>query len=138
MSRTLCIFKPDLTADRRATAQALLRLLALDFVPTTLAFVQLTKAQATQLYAEHEGRPYFARNIEFMTSGPSMVMVLDGEYAVERLRDVAGTTDPKTARPGTLRRLYGAGLPNNAIHATATEAEVEDEIKIFFDLEEVI
>lgn len=137
MSRTLCIFKPDLTGDRRATNQALLRLLAVDFVPTTLAFTALTKAQAAKLYAAHEGQPYYKRNIEFMMSGPCIVMVLDGERAVERLRDLVGSTDPDKAQPGTLRRIYGKGLPDNAVHATGSEAEVEREISIFFETEDL-
>jgi nucleoside-diphosphate kinase len=135
MSRTLCIFKPDLAGSRAKTNQALLRLLALDFVPTNLMLTQMTKDQAKRLYAAHEGQPYYRANIEFMTSGPCFAIVLDGVRVVERLREVVGSTDPKKAQPGTLRALYGTDLPRNAVHATATEAEVEDEIKIFYEVE---
>ncbi len=135
MSRTLCIFKPELTTDRKDIAHALLRLLAIDLIPVELNCMTLTPAQVMRLYAAHEGQPYHRRNIEFMTSGPCMVMVLDGERAVERLREIVGSTDPKLAQPGTLRAMFGTELPRNAVHASASEAEAADEIRIFFSEE---
>lgn len=135
MSLTLCIFKPDLAANRHDVGHALLRLLAIDLVPMSLQYREITTSQAMRLYAAHEGQPYYRRNIEFVTSGPSIVMVLDGERAVERLREIVGATDPKLAQPGTLRAMFGTELPKNAVHASASDAEVEDEIRIFFNEE---
>ncbi len=135
MSRTLCIFKPDLAAKRHNVAHALLRLLAVDLVPTCLTLIDITFAQAARLYAAHEGQPYYRGNIEFMTSGVCMVMVLDGAKAVERLREIAGGTDPKLAQPGTLRAMFGTELPKNAVHASASDKEAADEIRIFFNEE---
>jgi nucleoside-diphosphate kinase len=132
MSRTLCIFKPDLAASRVNVAQTLVRLISIDLLPIRMQRETLSTPQALRLYAAHFGKPYNRRNIEFMTSGPSVVMVLEGERAVERLREIVGATDPKKAQAGTLRALFGSGLPQNAVHATATVAEVDDEIQIFF------
>ncbi len=133
MERTLCIFKPDLSASTGRVAQALIRLLAIELTPVRLERLTMTYAQAARLYAAHEGQPYYRGNIDFMTSGPSWVMVLEGVRAVERLREMMGDTDPLRARPGTLRRLFGTELPRNAIHGTGTPAEAADEIRIFFE-----
>ncbi len=135
MSRTLCIFKPDLAASRKDVAHALLRLLAVDLVPSALLLMDVTFAQAARLYAAHEGQPYYRRNIDFMISGASVVMVLDGERAVERLREIVGSTDPKKAQPGTLRAMFGTEMPKNAVHASASDKEAADEIRIFFNEE---
>lgn len=133
MSRTLCIFKPDLASKRIDTTHALLRLLAIDLVPVALKRVTLTVAQAARLYAAHAEQPHYRRNIDFMTSGECVVMILDGVRAVERLRELVGSTNPFAAQPGTLRSIFGTTLPRNAVHATGSEAEVEDEIRIFFE-----
>lgn len=132
MSLTLCVFKPDLSA-RHDVAHALIRILAIDLVPIQLKRITMTFAQAMRLYAAHEGQSYYRRNIDFVTSGPCVAMVLQGPHAVDRLRDIVGATDPKTAQPGTLRAMFGTVLPCNAVHASATEADVNDEIRIFFE-----
>jgi nucleoside-diphosphate kinase len=133
MSLTLCIFKPDLADSRVKSGQALLRMLAVDLLPINLVLTRMTEAQAEKLYAAHKGQPYYKRNIEHVTSGLSMIIVIDGELAVERLRDLVGSTDPNKARPGTLRALYGKGMPNNAVHASSSADEAAREIAIFFE-----
>lgn len=132
MSRTLCIFKPDLTASHANTTQALIRLLAIGLLPVQMRQTVITVPQALRLYHAQFGQPHNRRNIDFMTSDLSCVMVLDGEDAVERLRAIIGSTDPQKAARGTLRALYGTELPRNAVHATAMSDEIEDEIAIFF------
>ena len=133
MSLTLCIFKPDLADSRINSGQAMLRLLAVDLLPINLVLTRMTMTQAKTLYKEHEGQPYYGKNIEHVTSGLCMVMIIDAELAVERLRDLIGATDPTKARPGTLRAIYGKGLPNNAVHGSATEEDAIREINIFFE-----
>lgn len=130
--RTLCIFKPDLAANEQHTASALIRLLAIGLLPVQLVRATMTIAQAVQLYAAHDGQPYHRANVDFVASGPSVIMLLEGVRAVDRLREIVGTTDPLRAQPGTLRRMFGTELPRNAVHATATVGEVENEIRIFF------
>jgi nucleoside-diphosphate kinase len=135
MERTLCIFKPDLAARRANVAQALVRLIAVELLPVRMERMTISTPQALRLYSAHFGKPHNRRNIDFITSGRSVVMVLEGESAVERLRDIVGATDPTKAQRGTLRATFGSELPRNAVHATATAAEVEDEIAIFFERE---
>jgi nucleoside-diphosphate kinase len=136
MERTLCIFKPDLVAQpAHDIGHALHRLLGISLMPVQLQRLTMTPAQAMRLYAASVGQSYYGRNIAFMTSGPCLVMVLEGERAVERLREIVGSTDPERAQQGTLRSIFGTELPRNAFHATATQAEVEDEIAIFFGRE---
>jgi len=130
--RTLCIFKPDLAAKPSNVANALIRLLGLGLVPSHLERLTLTQTQAQALYVAHVGQPYHQRNLEFMTSGPCVVMVLEGEFAVDRLRMTIGPTDPQKADPYHLRSVFGSELPRNAFHASATAREAESEIRIFF------
>lgn len=130
--RTLCIFKPDLAANLHNTTQALMRVLELKLVPVELRRLTMTVQHATVLYDEHVGQPHFWPNVEFVTSAPSYLMVLEGESACARLRELLGATDPAKARPGTLRALYGSKLPRNAAHGSATPADAEREIALFF------
>ncbi len=132
IERTLCIFKPDLVANSTHVASALVRLISIGLLPVRLDRVVMTMAQAMRLYAGHDGQPYHRANLEFVASGPCMPMVLEGERAVDRLREIVGSTDPLRAQAGTLRRMFGTTLPRNAVHATATAAEVIEEIRIFF------
>lgn len=133
LGRTLCIFKPDLTYRSLDTAQALIRILAIELVPIRLQRMTLSTTQAMRLYAAHEGKSYYRNNIEFMTSDPSIVMVLEGRLAPERLRELVGSTDPAMAKPGTLRNTFGSGLPYNAVHASEDVLAAEEEIRIFFE-----
>lgn len=132
IERTLCIFKPDLAANLDNVARALFRVLALGLVPVQLRRATLTRAQALELYRGHVGQPYFEPNVEFVTSAPSYLMVLEGEGACAWLREHLGATDPAKARSGTLRAVFGTGLPQNAAHGSATPAEAEREIALFF------
>lgn len=87
---------------------------------------------AQSLYAEHRGAAHYGRNITFMTSGPSVAILLQGNEAVGMLRDLIGPTDPKKAHPTTIRGMFGTELPRNAIHASANATAAEREIAIFF------
>ena len=130
--RTLCIFKPDLTARRADVAHALIRLLAVDLMPVAMRRDVLSSGQARELYREHEGQPYFARNVDFMTSGVSTVLMLEGEQACDRLREMIGATDPAKAARGTLRSMFGSDLPRNAVHGSASVDVAKREILLFF------
>lgn len=139
VERTLCILKPDV-AEKPASRAILIKLIAAALCPVRLQLMQLTRTEVIKLYDAHSGRSYFARNVDFMTSGPCFVMVLEGEDAITRLRELVGPTDPDIARrtalgelkPWSLRALYGVELPRNAIHASATVEEAKREIAIFF------
>lgn len=135
MERTLCIFKPDLAADRVKVGNALVYLLQFGFMPVELVRDRITCEGASSLYYEHAGRDYYEPNIAFITSGDVYLMVLEGpEGACKLLREVVGPTDPFRAPAWTLRGRYGTGLPQNAVHASADVEAAKREISIFFGL----
>ena len=92
----------------------------------------VTPEQAKENYAEHEGKPFYPALIEFITSGPVVKMVITGENAVARCREIMGATDPAKAEPGTIRADFGETITKNAIHGSDSPASAEREISIFF------
>ncbi len=98
---------------------------------------QLSKEQAEAFYAEHKERPFFADLVASMTSGPVVAMVVEGENAVVKLREIVGATDPKKAAPGTIRALFGSNVTQNAIHASDSVANATREIPFFFKSGEI-
>jgi nucleoside-diphosphate kinase len=135
--RCLLIFKPDLVANRHHVASALIRVVsyAPDLIFITLQRLTITRTQAERLYEVHVGQSYHERNVEFMTSGSSVAMVLDGDDACSRLRILSGPTDPFEARRRaneSLRAQFGTMLPRNAVHASENARDAEREIGIFF------
>lgn len=96
-----------------------------------LMLMRLTEAQVRQFYAEHDGKPFFEPLVEFSTSGPFVCIVLKGENAVDRWRELMGATNPQQAKPGTLRHEFGFGMPNNAVHGSDSEQSAEREIALF-------
>src|SRR3954469_10212193 len=101
-----------------------------------MKLVKLEKAQCEEFYAEHKARPFFGELVSFMTSGPVVLMALKGENAVMRNREIMGATDPAKAAPGTLRKLFGDNVGENAVHGSDSAASAERELKIFFTAKE--
>jgi len=132
IERTFCILKPDLTAKTRDVVAVLVRILGINLVPVRMLRTQMTRAEALELYQEHEGQSHFEPNVAFVTSGLVYLIVLEGEAACARLRELIGSTDPTKAQRGTLRQLFGSELPRNAVHGSASPAEAAREIEIFF------
>jgi nucleoside-diphosphate kinase len=99
--------------------------------------VHLSKEKAEGFYIEHKERPFFGSLVNFMTSGPVVLMVLQGENAVERNRQIMGATNPNDAAPGTLRKLYAKSIEANAVHGSDSKASADREIAYFFDTNEV-
>ena len=99
--------------------------------------VHLSKEKAEGFYIEHKERPFFGSLVNFMTSGPVVLMVLQGENAVEKNRQIMGSTNPNDAAPGTLRKLYAKSIEANAVHGSDSKASAEREIAYFFDSNEV-
>jgi nucleoside-diphosphate kinase len=94
--------------------------------------LHLSPSQAQDFYAEHRGKPFFHNLIDFMTSGPCVVAVLEAEDAVRAARNLVGTTDPTLAQPGTLRHCYGSSTTKNAVHASDSPQSARREIPCFF------
>ncbi|MCE5293508.1 MAG: nucleoside-diphosphate kinase [Chlamydiales bacterium] len=93
---------------------------------------QLTKEQAEAFYAEHKGKPFFGELVSMMSSGPVVLMVVEGDNAQAKLRDIIGSTDPKKASPGTIRASFGKSVTENAIHGSDSPESAKREIAFFF------
>jgi nucleoside-diphosphate kinase len=115
--RTLCIIKPDAVEKRKAGA-ILQHLLEEGFNVLGMRQVHLSSRQAQGFYAVHRERPFFKDLCEFMTRSPVIVLALERDNAVLHLRKVIGATDPAKADPGTIRKLYGAHVGENAVHGS--------------------
>lgn len=98
----------------------------------------LSKEKAEGFYIEHKERPFFGELVSFMTSGPVLLMVLEGENAVARNREIMGATNPAEAAENTLRKLYAKSLGENAVHGSDSQSSAEREINYFFDKNEII
>ena len=99
--------------------------------------LHLDEEKAGGFYAEHKERPFFKDLVAFMTSGPIMVQVLEGEYAVAKNREIMGATNPQEADEGTIRRDFAVSIDENAVHGSDSPASAEREIAYFFSAEEI-
>lgn len=115
--RTLCIIKPDAVEKRKAGA-IIQRLLDEGFDILGLRQIVLSKPQAEGFYAVHRERPFFGELVQFMTRGPVVVIALEREDAVQHLRNVIGATDPAKAAEGTVRKVFGSSVGENAVHGS--------------------
>jgi len=131
MQRTLSIIKPDAYEARRIGA--IIALLEKGGLRVAAArTLSLGDAQARAFYDVHRDRPFFDSLVGFMTSGPVMVMVLEGDDAIARNRQIMGATDPAKAEAGTIRALYGTDVQNNAVHGSDAPETAASEIAFFF------
>ena len=128
---TLAIIKPDAVQGRNA-GKILGQLEAAGFVVRAARLVKLTTTQAEAFYEVHRARPFYRPLVTFMTSGPALVLALERDNAVAHLRDVIGATDPAEAKPGSVRKLYGASKERNAIHASDSPETAAREVAFFF------
>jgi nucleoside-diphosphate kinase len=97
----------------------------------------LSKSKAEEFYAEHKARPFFGELVTFMTSGPVMLMCLQGEGAVLKNREIMGATDPKKANAGTIRSKFGDNVGENACHGSDSAESAARELKLFFEKQEI-
>ena len=134
--RTLTIIKPDAVA-RNAIGQIIARFEAAGLKVLAAKFVRLSPDQAAGFYAVHKARPFFASLCAFMTQGPVMPMVLEGEGAIAKLRDIMGATDPAKAAPGTIRRDFASSIEANAVHGSDSPESAAFEIEYFFGPHEI-
>ena len=98
----------------------------------------LSREKCEEFYAEHKERPFFPELVDFMTSGPVMLMVLAGENAVAKNRKVMGATNPAEAEEGTIRKQFGDSMGENAVHGSDSPASAEREIALFFEKSEIV
>ena len=137
VTRTFSIIKPDAT--RRNITGAVTKMLeeaGLRVVASKR--IHMTKEQAEGFYAVHKERPFFGELVSFMTSGPSVVQVLEGENAMQRNRDIMGATNPEEAAPGTIRKELAESLEANSVHGSDSEENAAIEIAYFFNEDEIV
>lgn len=129
--RTLTIIKPDAMAAGHA-GEIIKVFEANQFKIVSARLVNLSKKEAEGFYAVHRGKGFFESLTSFMSSGSALVMVLEGENVIARLREVMGATNPANAAPGTIRKLYAASIERNAVHGSDAPETAAFEIGYFF------
>ena len=129
--RTLTIIKPD-AVEAGHIGDILKMFEASDFKIIAARLVSLTKNEAEGFYAVHRGKPFFESLTTFMSSGRALVMVMEGENVIARLRELMGATNPAHAAPGTIRKLYATDIEHNAVHGSDAIETAAYEIGYFF------
>ncbi len=130
MQQTLMMIKPDAVA-RNLVGEILLRIERSGLSIRRLRMVHLTAAEAREFYKVHEGKPFLDSLVRFMSSGPIVVSVLEGEDAIRRLAEIVGPTDPARAPEGTIRRDFGLDIERNSIHRSDAPETAAAEIGFF-------
>ncbi len=137
MERTLAIIKPD-AVSRGLTGDILKRIEVSGLGMRALRLVHLTRPQVELFYDVHKARPFYGSLCEYMTSGPVVIAVLQGERAIARWRELMGATDPKKAGPGTIRKDYGLDVEKNAVHGSDAPETAAQEVSFFFSTLEIL
>ena len=137
VERTFSILKPDATARNLTGAiNAIIEAAGLRIVAQKR--VRITREQAETFYGVHRDRPFFGELVEFMTSGPVVVQVLEGEAAIAKYRDVMGATDPQKAADGTIRKVHARSIGENSVHGSDAPDTAAKEIAQFFSGNEIV
>ena len=131
LERTISIIKPDAVA-KNVIGEIYSRFEKAGLKIVAAKMMQLSKEQAEGFYAVHKERPFFGELVEYMTSGPIMVQVLEGDNAVAKNREVMGATNPKDAAPGTVRADFATDITENAVHGSDAPETAKVEIAYFF------
>lgn len=137
VERTFSIIKPDATR-RNITGNIIAALEGAGLRVIAQKRLRLTLEQAEGFYDVHRDRPFFADLVAFMTSGPVVLQVLEGEDAIARNRDIMGATDPAKAAPGTIRALYGESIEANSVHGSDSGETAAREVTFFFREDEIV
>jgi len=137
IQRTFSIIKPDATA-RNLTGKINAMLEGAGLRIVAQKRLHMTRAQAEGFYAVHKERPFFGELCSYMTSGPVVVQVLQGENAIARNRETMGATDPAKADEGTIRKTYGEGIERNCVHGSDAPETAAEEIAYFFAQTEIV
>ncbi|MGQ7246122.1 nucleoside-diphosphate kinase [Halomonas sp. V046] len=134
--RTLSIIKPDAVA-KNVIGEIITRFEKAELKVVAAKMVQLSQEQAEGFYAEHKERPFFGDLVGFMTSGPVVVQVLEGDNAILKNRELMGATNPKEADAGTIRADFASSIDANAVHGSDSAASAEREVAYFFGADEL-
>ncbi len=136
IERTFSIIKPDATlANKTGAINALIEESGLRIIAQRR--IRMSKVQAQQFYAVHAERPFYDELVDFMTSGPVVVQILEGENAIAKYREVMGATNPAEAEDGTIRKLYAKSVGENSVHGSDAPETAAEEIPQFFSDEQI-
>jgi nucleoside-diphosphate kinase len=136
IERTFSIIKPN-AVQKNAIGQIITRFESRGLRIAGAKLVRLSREKAEGFYIEHKDRPFFNSLVHFMTSGPVLLMCLEGENAVLANREIMGATDPAKAAPGTLRKDFADSIEANAVHGSDSAASAERELAYFFESSEI-
>jgi nucleoside-diphosphate kinase len=131
IERTLSIIKPD-GVEKGVIGKVISRFESAGLKPIAIRMARLSQAEAEGFYAVHRARPFFGDLVKFMTSGPVVLMVLEGEGAIAKNREVMGATDPKKAAEGTIRKDLATDIEKNTVHGSDSPENAKVEIAYFF------
>lgn len=136
-TRTFSIIKPD-AVRRNLTGAVTAKLEEAGLRVVASKRIHMSQAQAEGFYAVHKERPFFGELVSFMTSGPCVVQVLEGENAMQRNRDIMGATNPKDAATGTIRAEFAESIEANSVHGSDSDENAAIEIAYFFNDDEIV
>jgi nucleoside-diphosphate kinase len=131
LERTLVLIKPD-AMRRRLAGEILARFEARGLDVRDVRLVQVDRDLAERHYAEHAEKPFYSELVEFITSGPTLALVLEGESAIPNVRTTMGATDPADAAPGSIRGDFALSMPDNLVHGSDSPESAEREIRLWF------
>ena len=132
IEQTLSIIKPD-AVERNLADKIKEKLLANKLSIKTQKKIQISKEEAAEFYKVHQTKPFYDRLCNYLSSGPIVVMVLEGENAISVNRKIMGSTDPQQAEEGTIRKQFGISIDKNSVHGSDSEDNAKKEIEFFFN-----
>lgn len=135
--RTFFMIKPD-GVQRGLVGDVVQRIERKGYKISAMKMLKISKDMAQEHYAEHIGKPFFNDLVEFITSGPVLAMIVEGEDVIDGVRTMMGKTDPKASDPGTIRGDFGIHLSRNVVHGSDSPGSSDREISIFFPKEEIM
>ena len=133
IEKTLSIIKPD-AVKRNLIGNIINKIEEQDLVPIEMKMLQLSEKESSKFYEIHKEKPCFTQFVDYMTSGKILVMVLEGDNAVNKYRDLIGSTDPNKAKEGSIRKLYALNTTQNSVHASDSLENAKREIEFFFNI----
>ncbi len=137
VERTLAIIKPD-AVERNLIGDIVSEIEKSNLKVVAMKMVWLSKREAEGFYYVHKGKPFFDSLTDYMSSGPIVVMVLEGENAIERWRKLMGATNPENAEEGTIRKRFGLNIERNSVHGSDSPESAKYEISYFFNALEIV
>jgi len=136
MEKTLLFIKPD--GVKRKIVGEIVSILEKNFIIEGIKMVKMDRETAERFYEMHKGKPFFEGLVDYIISGPIVAVLLSGDNIVKRVREIVGSTDPKMAKQGTIRQIYGIDIQKNTVHASDSLKSAKREIPFFFEEEEIL